>query len=119
MSKIDENYNIELPRGDQFPVNFSITDESKEVVLADDIDEITLTCRKSPYKSSAILFQKKKSDKSIYFNDELKQWEFMILKEDTQDLSYGDYGFDIEVVIGDLISTKVGKICITEEFTME
>ena len=119
MSEIDGNYNIKFPRGDQFPVNFIITDENKKVILADDITEITLTCRKSPYKSSAILFQKKKSDKSIYFNDELKQWEFMILKKDTKDLSYGDYGFDIEVVIDDLISTKVGKICITEEFTME
>ncbi len=110
---------LEFPRGDQFPVNFRVIDENQKVILASDITEITLTCRELPYKNSPILFQKKKSDKTIYFNEELEQWEFRILKEDTKDLSYGEYGFDIEIVVDDLVTTKVGKINITKEYTME
>ena len=110
---------LEFTRGDQFPVNFRVVDENQKVILADDINEITLTCRKSPYKTSSILFQKKKSDKTIYFNENLEEWEFKILEKDTKDLSYGEYGFDIEIVIGDLIISKVGKINITNEYTME
>ena len=109
---------LEFPRGDQFWVSFSITDKNG-TITENDIDEVIITCRKAPYSTRPVLFQKKKTKNDIIFNSETKKWEFMMLNKDTQNLEYGEYGFDIEVRVGDIINTKTGVINLTDEYTME
>ena len=110
---------IEMPRADQFPIVFKVKSIVNNEYLTDgDIEEITMTCRLKPMKESPILFQKKLSEGTIIFDKESNQVVIKMLKEDTKDLKYGTYGFDIEIKIGDIISTKVGTIKITKEYTM-
>lgn len=108
--------NIEMPRGDQFPVSFKIKNKADNSYVSE-VDDMYITFREKPFKSSKILFQKTLKD--ITFDSETNKWRFMIEKEDTEKLSYGVYGYDIEITIGDLIRTKTGSLTLTDEYTME
>ena len=108
--------NIEMPRGDQFPVSFKIKNRTDNTYVTE-VDDMYITFREKPLKSSKILFQKTLED--ITFESETNKWRFMIGKEDTEKLSYGVYGYDIEITIGDLIRTKTGSLTLTDEYTME
>lgn len=110
--------NIQFARGNQFPLSFKIKDAQKVNLTDADVDEITITCRKEPNKNSDVLFQKKLSDGTIVYDLEIEKFVWWIKKEDTENLKYGDYGYDIEVIKGDIIATKVGSFQITDEYTM-
>lgn len=107
---------IIMHRGDQFPVSFKIKNKHDGTYITE-VDKIFITFRKNPSKSSPVLFQRTIED--IEFDSETNKFKFYILKEDTKDLEYGEYGFDIEITIGELIKTKTGTLTITDEYTME
>ena len=104
---------IEIVRGEKLPVEFSLVNEEGESIT--NVDDITITCRKLPYEDSPILFQKKFSDVILENN----KYIFTILEEDTKDLNYGSYGYDIKITDGDLIQKFVGEIIIKEEYNNE
>lgn len=106
--------NIELVRGESFPIEFSLKDESGESIQA---TEIVVTCRRTPYKESPILFQKKLSENEITYDSGI--YTFNIEEDDTKSLDYGTYGYDIKVSYSDLIEKFVGSITIKEEYNNE
>lgn len=99
----------------QFPVEFTITDYDDIVIEPDYINEITFTCRSKPYEKEPILIEKKKSTGDIVFD--VDKWIFWIHADDTKDLNYGTYGYDIEVKAGEVIQTITGELTITDEYT--
>lgn len=107
---------IIMHRGDQFPVSFKIKNKSDGTYITE-VDDMYITFRKNPSKVSPVLFQRKIED--IEFESETNKFRFYILKEDTENLEYGTYGFDIEITIGDLIKTKTGVLVLEDEYTME
>jgi hypothetical protein len=110
--------NLEFAKGDQFLLEIPITDNEDNLVQKSDIDEITMTCRKIAIKDSAIIFEKKLSKNDITYNTETKMFETWIKKEDSSDMYYGTYGYDIEIIAGETITTKTGIMNITEEYSM-
>lgn len=110
--------NIDMVRGEQFIVLMDLLDEDGNKIDSELVTEITMTCRKQPYEQSNILFQKKFTDEEITYDSESQEYEIHILEEDTKDLQYGTYGFDIKVESGELIQKFVGTLNIKEEYTM-
>lgn len=113
-----DNLDIDLKfaRGDQFPVRFKIKDKEGNYVDSEDIEDIIVTCRKFPDLESDMLFQKKLSNGFVeYLTD---HFEFFILTEDTLNLEYGHYGYDIKIVTEDEIQTFTGHIDVADEYTV-
>lgn len=103
---------ITMPRGDIHSISFSVTSGESTYT---DFDEIYFTVKES-FTNKKILFQKKLSDGGIISTN--TEYRFRIEPEDTNNLDYGDYVFDIELVQGNIIKqTSVGKLTITEEVT--
>lgn len=102
-------------RGDTQPFKFRITKEDKSNVEEKDIKKLILTCRKYNLISSSILFDKSKSD--FEFRDDYWHGEFK--PEDTRQLNYGLYNFDIECTLTDgTVKTLKSQFEITEEDTI-
>lgn len=111
---------IAMPRGDIRLVRFLINDIGS---VATDIDfsEMYFTVKKTT-KDRAFLFQKKLSNEEI-----LKlgpgDYQIRIEPEDTNNLTYGNYKFDVQLTWIDergeqqLKETFVGDFVITEEVT--
>lgn len=107
--------NISLPRGDIRNIKFKVTDKDGKTFTTD-FDEIYITFKRGFYDEKA-LFQKKLTDGDIT-KDENNYYHFTIEAEDTNNLSYGDYVFDIELLIADTFKqTIVGNLKITNEVT--
>lgn len=105
---------LTMPRGDIRNIKFSISDSTG--VITDSFDEVYFTCKRG-FTQQNYIFQKKLSDNTITFDAE-GYYHLVITSEDTSDLTYGDYVFDIEIVNGtSLKQTTVGKLTITEEAT--
>ena len=106
--------NISMPRGDLRQIKFSINDSSG--IVKTDFDEIYITFKKS-YIHDEALFQKKLTTGDIE-KDEQGYYHFAINPEDTNNLNYGKYVFDIEVYLESLIKqTTVGTLELTNEVT--
>lgn len=110
--------NIKIARGEQLPLTMSLKDDESNNILPTQLTEITMTCRKLPIKESQILFQKKLSNDEITYDVTSSEYVINLLEEDTKNLSYGQYGFDIKIEIDDVIEKFVGSLTITEEYTM-
>ena len=94
---------------------FKITKQGGENVDEKDIKTLTLTCRKYNSKSSTILFNKNKED--FIFKD--NYWHSEFKPEDTRELDYGIYNFDIECTLTDgTVKTLKSQFEITEEDTI-
>lgn len=107
--------NIKMPRGDIRNIKFNITNKEGTTITTD-FDEIYITFKRGFYDNEA-LFQKKLTDETI-IKDENNYYHFTIESEDTDNLDYGDYVFDIELVINDLVKqTIVGNLTLTNEVT--
>lgn len=106
---------IKMPRGDIRNIKFSINDASNEIVSID-FDEIYFTCKKT-FNDSDILFQKKLTDGSITKGED-GFYHLTIKPVDTDNLKYGNYVFDIELILGDFIKqTTIGELMLTNEVT--
>lgn len=104
---------ITMPRGDLETVSFKL--ESGETLYTD-ADEIYFTV-KTTFNKTDYLIQKKLSDGTIILMSD-NSYEFKIMPEDTDDLNYGKYVFDIEVVKnGSIKKTFVGDFILTQEVT--
>ena len=106
--------NISMPRGDIRHIKFSITTVSGD--NPPNFNEIYFTVKKG-FNNADALFQKKLSNGGIIKGDD-GCYHFTIVPEDTNDLKYGDYVFDIELCYQDQIKqTTVGTLRITNEVT--
>jgi hypothetical protein len=103
---------INLPRGDIRHVKFKVLSGGEEFT---ELDEIYFTV-KSNTKTEKIIFQKKLSSGDIVLGED-GFYHFTIYDTDTDDLSYGVYRFDIEIVGDEIKQTKLGTLELTEEVT--
>ena len=106
---------IVMARGDLEPQTFVVTEDGQPP--EEPFDDIFFTVKKLPTDKQA-LFQKRLSDDTIYETDTPGTFGFVIEPEDTDNLPYGTYGFDLEFLReGTLKKTKTGKLILTEEYT--
>ena len=98
----------ELIRGDTAIIEI----ETEENLTSKEIAALTLTAR--TYADGNILFNKKTDD----FKIENNIISVEILPEDTQELIYENFGFDIEIVLKDgTIKSVLGKIKLIKDYT--
>lgn len=103
-------------RGDSFPFKTQITKKDGTPITLNEIESLFVTCRKMAIKESPILFQKKLEDVTI---DSDGYCHILFNPEDTRDLEYGEYCYDIEITLkGGYTKTKFNKFTLTEETTI-
>lgn len=110
---------FEFPRGDTFVFGFNLLDANKEPLnLTPDSAEIYFTVKKNENTSDVIL-QKRFSRNEILRDEERDGVYYCTLEHnDTADLKYGVYGFDVQTVIGDYVVTNIiGTMTLTKEYT--
>lgn len=106
---------ITMARGDLVSKTFQIFGPDK-TPFTDTFDNIYMTVKKFANDKN-YKFQKKLSDGSIVSNGN-GEYQFTIQPEDTDNLDFTDYDFDIELVInGSLKQTYYGVLHITKEVT--
>lgn len=104
---------MEIIRGDTAQYKFQRLDNSGNVIT-EKADKIYFTVKEN-YDTKIITFQKTIEDMTF---DENYYYHFVINPEDTNELKYGDYVYDIEVKKDDYKQTiSKGIFKITEEVT--
>ena len=105
---------IEMTRGDTRKEKFQIKDASGSV-LDISLDEAYVTVKNS-FDDEEFLFQKKLTDGDITKSD--TYYYFTIQPEDTDDLEYGTYVFDVQINYNNEKHTIIkGNLQITNEVT--
>ena len=102
-----------MPRGDLRPVAFTVSGAGGDP--PPEITEIYATFKRS-FRNTEYLFQKRLSTGDIEFLEE-GSYQFMILPEDTDNIPFGAYVFDIEFVGPGLKETFTGDFILTNEAT--
>lgn len=107
---------MEFVRGDSFPFKIKVTKNDGSILKKEEVDTIFVTCRQLPYKEMPILFQKNIDDVTI---DEESYLHIMFDPENTEQLDYGKYYFDIEITLKNgYRKTKLDVFTITQETTI-
>ena len=113
--KEDGTICLNFIRGDSCPLKFKINDVEGISVLKTDLISLNLTCRKANSKYSEIVFEKNIDD----FNYENEYYFINIEPQDTQELPYDTYNFDIQATFSDgEVQTLKGEFTITDEDTI-
>ena len=106
---------IVMPRGDIRVVRFTVNNNDGSV---SDIDftEIFVTF-KSTFRNDKTIFQKRLSDGTVVKMGD-GDYQFTIRAEDTDNLDFRSYAFDIELIYGKTIKqTFTGTLTLTDEAT--
>lgn len=105
--------NISMIRGDTTPLMFQRKDNNGDVIKIK-ADKIYFTVKKSDLPDE-VLFQKTIEDMTL---DEDGTYHFRIEPEDTNNLEFGNYIFDLEVIQDNVVSTiSRGEFIIEFEAT--
>lgn len=105
---------FEFIRGDTQYIRFKLKDESGEPLQLELTDSLYFTVKKDANSTKKLLQKKYPTD--ITYQD--GYYTFEITSADTSNLAYGDYQYDIEVKMGDMVKTVgQGTITLTEEIT--
>lgn len=105
---------FEFTRGDTQFIRFKLKDASGEPLQLELTDNMYFTV-KTDANSTKVLLQKKFPE-DIEYQD--GYYVFTITSEDTSNMAYGDYQYDIEVKSNDVVKTiGQGTITLTEEIT--
>lgn len=106
---------ISMPRGDIKLVRFVIN-EPGGVITETEFTEIYFTVKKTTHEVD-YEFQKRLSTGGIVKVD-TGEYQVKIEPEDTGNMSYGNYKFDIQIVLDNkLKETFLGDFILTEEVT--
>ena len=104
-----------VTRGDTMPLKFQRKDAGGEVITTTPT-EMTLTV-KSSWGVEKALICKHLADMT---KDEENVWHVVVQPADTENLPYGSYVWDIEVVTSEYVCTIAkGELQLTEEATWE
>ena len=107
---------VKFVRGDTCLFKVQLSSTGDESLNMSDIDTIFITCRKTPDKDSDVLFQKNKDDIEL---DENAYLHFKFEPEDTENLYYGLYYFDVEITLkSGYRKSKLYQFELTEETTI-
>lgn len=108
---------ISIPRGDIRNFKIAIKEPSGDLTELT-FDDIYFTVKRV-YLNQEFKFQKRLSDGAIT-KDQEGYYLFSILPDDTNNLPFGDYDFDIEIVKnGAIKQTTVGVLHLTKEVTFQ
>lgn len=102
---------MEFIRGDTAKYKFKRIDADGNVITTK-ADKIYFTVKTNGY-SDDILLQKTIDDMEF----DGQYYHFIIQPEDTDDMNYGTYRYDVEVIQDGVKTTTVGEIIINEEIT--
>lgn len=103
---------IVMARGDVKHIGFTVKLGQQ---VQTEFDDIYFTVKKDS-RDREFKFQKKVSDGTITENN--GHYSFTINPEDTDELSFGSYAFDIEIVrLPSIKKTFVGSLTLTDEVT--
>lgn len=106
---------IIMPRGDIYPVRFQIF-ETEEQQTEIDFTQIYMSCKKS-FNDNGVLFQKTLTGGTITKLGP-GDYQFKIEPQDTNNLQFGEYVFDIELIYEDEIKQTIcGTLRLSEEVT--
>lgn len=103
---------MEFIRGDTAKYKFQRHDADGNVITTK-ADNIYFTVKVNGY-SDEILLQKTIDDMEF---DENYFYHFVIEPSDTDDLKYGTYRYDIEIIQDNVKTTTVGELILDEEIT--
>ena len=108
---------LEFIRGDTFRFKFKIKDkEGKEIKPTEDSFQLYFTVKKSN-RSEDVIIQKTLIN-GIEYNAEDEYYHVEITSEDTSNLNYGSYVYDIELKSETIVKTLIiGQLTLTEEVT--
>lgn len=111
----------EFPRGDTYRLRkFRITDKNKNLISLTDAEQLYFTV-KTDTNSNKVLFQKRKNE-GIELGED-GYYHITIESEDTNNLDYGTYVYDIQLKSTNpktLVKTLFdGTITLTDEVTWE
>lgn len=110
-----KEFDFSFPRGDTCPIEFELTDNVGNELNLSNSMEIYFTVKKS-YSKSEYLFQKRYSRGEITIDG--KKCNLVIKHEDTANMNYGKYKYDIQFKSDDYAKTLViGEIELTNEIT--
>lgn len=107
---------MKIVRGDDKNYGVFRKDKNEEIILTQ-VDEMFITFKSSEYTHD-ILFQKKLSDGSIKFDEVSGEYSFSIKGDDTKNLPYGKYYFDIAIIELDNKRTLlIDELEVTRHYT--
>lgn len=107
---------ISFVRGDSFNFKVLLKQSNGSPLNKDDIDTIIVTCRKYPNEDNTVIFKKEKDAMTI---DDYGYCHVKFLPEDTEDLDYGTYYFDLEVTLNNgYRKTRLWEFELTKETTI-
>lgn len=105
---------ISFTRGDTQFLQFQVKDANGDLIELTDEDVIYFTVKQNS-NSKKIIIQKKYPDDISYSDG---YFYFVIDSQDTSNLAYGQYQYDIELKSGEYVRTLgMGTIELTEEIT--
>ena len=108
---------LEFPRGDTEVCKFKIKDKNGTELSLSNTDKLFFTVKKSP-KSEEVAFQK-----TLTNGIELKDGYYYVTinSDDTAELNYGDYVYDIELKTGEGVvkTLTLGVITLIDEVTFK
>lgn len=109
---------FEFTRGDTKVFKFKLTDKNKEDISLTPGDKLYLTVKQTP-NSKKVEIQKT-LDNGIVLKDD-GYYYVTISAEDTANMAYGTYGYDIEIktMTGIVQTLIIGSITLTEEYTFK
>ena len=100
------NVEIDIVRGDNRTFKFQRKTEEGAVITGTP-NEMYITFKSSDLLQDYVI-QKVYSKGDITYNSSNNYWTFELIPEDTNNLTYGDYVFDIEIITEE---DKVKTIC--------
>lgn len=104
---------MRIIRGDSKTFTFQRKDADGEVIT-EKPNKIYLTVKQNEYQKQALI--QKTFDDGIRFEEDTYYVDFV--PEDTDDLSFGEYVYDIEIINGDIVKTiKKDTFIIESEVT--
>jgi len=113
-----ENMDYEFPRGDTFlfPDKFRFVDSNGEPLNTNAGDKVYVTFRKDSKSKKKIL---QKTIGNGITKDSNGYFSVLLSSNDTANLKYGTYGFDIsyKTADGKVFTPIIGSITLTDEFT--
>lgn len=109
---------LEMIRGDTFILKFQRKDSEGEVIKKLP-DKMWLTVKKN-YKTQDIAIEKSLENETIFFDEDDYFYRVILEHEDTKDLKYKTYVYDVQVETDNIVETIcLGTLTLTEEVTFK
>lgn len=103
-------------RGDTFEFKFQRKTKDKQVIT-EKPDKMYFTVKKND-KENDYIFQKRLDNNTISYDETTNYYTITIDSSDTDNLDYGTYYYDIEIITNNKVKTiSIGTLSITSEIT--